>query len=184
MNIRLADAVPAHTGEPGSTPARAWYVVQFKPNCAAIAQRQLSRQGFSTFLPRHRRTERRTGRFHEALRPLFPGYVFVSFDPSAGHWRAINSTPGVTRLVSFNARPAPLPEGLVEALQLRCDAQGLLRPVEALAVGDRARVTEGPFADFVVRIEAVSDDQRLWVLFDLMGCQSRVALPRTALSRA
>lgn len=162
----------------------AWFVAQLKPNSDAIAQRNLQRQGFTTFLPRLQKTERRATRFRETRRPLFPGYIFVSVNPANGLWRAINSTQGITRLVSVNARPAPLPAGFVEGLQARCDADGLLRPVAELAPGERARVTEGPFADFIVQLESIGNDQRLWVLFDLMGRATRLAVPRDALIRA
>jgi len=162
----------------------AWFVAQLKPNSDAIAQRNLQRQGFTTFLPRFQKTERKATRFRETQRPLFPGYVFVSVSVADGRWRAINSTQGITRLVSFNAHPAQLPGGFVEGLQARCDADGLLRPIEALAPGEMARVTEGPFADFIVQVESIGNDQRLWVLFDLMGRQTRLVVPRDALVRA
>ncbi|MCC5989615.1 MAG: transcriptional activator RfaH [Pararhodobacter sp.] len=161
-----------------------WYAAQLKPNGEKIALRNLARQGFATFLPRLRKTERNKRQFKASTRPLFPGYVFVSFDPTEGHWRAINSTQGVSRIVSFGVRPTALPGAFVEALRGRCDADGLLQSVDALAPGDRAMVLDGPFADFVVQVEKVSDDHRLWVLFDLMGRQTRVALPRESLRRA
>lgn len=162
----------------------AWFAAQLKPNSDAIAARNLARQGFEFFLPRMRRTGRGTERFKAARPLLFPGYVFVSANLVNGHWRAINSTQGITRLVGFNARPAPLPCGFVEALKERCDEDGCVRPIEDLAPGELARVTDGPFSDFVVTIESISHDQRLWVLFDLLGRQTRLALPREALMRA
>lgn len=178
------DAQGPGTSAPRPRVDEAWFVAQLKPNSDAIAQRNLLRQGFTTFLPRLHKTERKATRFRETRRPLFPGYIFVSVNPASGLWRAINSTQGITRLVSVNARPAPLPAGFVEALQERCDADGLLRPIEALAPGELARITEGPFSDFVVRVESIGDDQRMWVLFDLMGRATRLAVPRDALIRA
>ncbi|KPP98463.1 MAG: transcriptional antiterminator RfaH [Rhodobacteraceae bacterium HLUCCA12] len=161
-----------------------WFVAQVKPNSGAIAQRNLEQQGFKTFMPQLRKTERKSTRFRETRRALFPGYIFVSVDTANGRWRAINNTYGVTRLVCFNARPTPLPSGFVDALQQRCDTEGLLKPVEELVPGELARITGGPFSDFLVRIEALDQDKRLWVLFDLLGRQTRIAVPRDALTRA
>jgi len=84
----------------------------------------------------------------------------------------------------LSARPAPLPEGFVEGLQARCNAEGLLRPVDALAPGELVRITDGPFSVFIARVEAIGDDRHLWVLSDLMGRLTRLALPRDALTRA
>ncbi len=57
-----------------------WFLAQLKPNCANIADKNLKRQGFKTFLPMEEETSQRGGKFVTAMRPLFPGYIFVAFD--------------------------------------------------------------------------------------------------------
>jgi transcriptional antiterminator RfaH len=156
--------------------AQAWFLAQIRPNSAQIALRNLARQGFATFFPQEEGTRRSRGRFEPVLKPLFPSYLFVRFDPALGHWRAINSTHGLTRLVSFAATPAPVPEDLVTRLQQRCDATGKLLPPRAFEPGDSVRLTSGPFADFVATVDSLSPDRRVWVLLDLMGRQTRVAV--------
>lgn len=154
----------------------AWFLAQLKPNCAAIAEKNLKRQGFVTFLPLEEETRRRGGKFVTATRPLFPGYIFVAFDPARGHWRAINATQGITRLVSFGSMPAPVPMELVSQLILRCDVDGKLLPtkVQTLVPGDHVRLRTGPFADFVAEVERIAPDQRVWVLIDLLGSPTRM----------
>ena len=78
-----------------------WFLAQIKPNCATIANRNLRRQGFETFLPMEEETRQRSGKFVTTKRPLFPGYIFVAFDANRGHLRSVNSTYGITKLVSF-----------------------------------------------------------------------------------
>jgi transcriptional antiterminator RfaH len=146
-----------------------WFLAQLKPNGAQIAKRNLERQGFETFLPLEETTQQRAGRFVTVRRPLFPGYIFVAFSAVQGCWRAINSTQGITRLVSFGRAPAPVPSGLVGGLQLRCDSMGKL-----VATGDAVTFTKGPFTDFVGEVEKIDTDRRVWVLMDLMGGQTRV----------
>lgn len=153
-----------------------WFLAQLKPNCGAIADRNLKQQGFRTFLPMEFWTKRVRGRFITAPKPLFPGYIFVSFNPSAGHWRAIKSTNGITRLVSFGKEPAQVPLDIVSQLMLRCDASGKLLPPKLLKAGDLVRLTTGPFADFVGTIEALAPERRVWVLMDILGAQTRVAV--------
>ena len=153
-----------------------WFLAQLKPNCAQIADRNLKQQGFQTFLPMEESTQNRKGRFVSTLRPMFPGYVFVSFDVAGGLWRKIQSTHGITRLVSFGKEPAMVPLDIVSQLMLRCDSDGKLLPPKLLTPGDRVRMTTGPFADFVATIESISPDRRVWVLMEIMGGQTRVAV--------
>lgn len=161
-----------------------WFLAQLKPNCGHIAERNLNLQGFRSFLPTEDGTRRVRGKFITAPRPLFPGYIFVAFDTGAGHWRTINSTNGITRLVSFGKEPAPVPLGIVSQLMLRCDASGKLLPPKLLTPGDQVRLTLGPFAGFVGTIEAIAPERRIWVLMDIMGGQTRVAVAADQLRMA
>ena len=133
-------------------------------------------RGFRIFLPRQEETKRARGKFTTQMRPLFPGYLFVAFDMQKGGWRAINSTYGITRLVSFGKAPTPVPPDLVKQLILRCDEEGKLLPPEMLTPGDKVTVTKGPFTDFVTTIESVGPDRRVWVLMEIMGGHTRVAM--------
>ena len=153
-----------------------WFLAQLKPNCQRIAQRNLAQQGFRTFLPMEEETRQRGGKFVTALRPLFPGYIFVAFDVTRGLWRAVNSTYGINRLVSFGKAPAAVPTDLVSQLILRCDASGKLLPPKLLKPGDQVLLATGPFANLVAKIEAIAPDRRVWVLMDFLGGQTRVAV--------
>ena len=153
-----------------------WFLAQLKPNCANIAAKNLKRQGFRTFLPLEEETLQRNGKFVTANRPLFPGYIFVAFDAALGLWRTVNSTYGITRLVSFGKEPTVVPLDLVSQLMLRCDAKGKLLPPKLLKPGDHVTLTQGPFANFVAEVEKIATDRRVWVLMEFMGGQSRVAV--------
>jgi len=153
-----------------------WFLAQLKPNCSQIADKNLLRQGFRTFLPMEEETRQRNGKFVIATRPLFPGYIFVAFDVARGLWRTVNSTYGITRLVSFGKEPAPVPLDLISQLMLRCDTSGKLLPPKLLKPGDQVTLTKGPFTNFVAEVEKIAPDQRVWVLMDIMGGQTRVAV--------
>jgi len=153
-----------------------WFLAQHKPNSHRIAERNLTRQGFRTFLPMQEETTRVRGRFATRLRPLFQGYLFVALDPRQGGWRAINATYGITRLVSLGNEPTPVPLDLVSQLMLRCDASGKLLPPRILKPGDQVTLSKGPFSDFVATIETIAPDKRVWVLIEIMGGETRVAV--------
>jgi transcriptional antiterminator RfaH len=59
---------------------------------------------------------------------------------------------------------------------LRCDASGKLLPPKILRPGDQVALTTGPFANFVAEVEKIAPDRRVWVLMDIMGAQTRVAV--------
>jgi transcriptional antiterminator RfaH len=154
-----------------------WFLAQCKPNSHHIAQRNLARQGFPVFLPLQESTSRARGRFVTQMQPLFPGYLFVELDTGNGPWRAVNSTLGVTRLVSLGGQPTPVPRELVDEIQQRCGPTGKLLPAQIFEPGDQVILAAGPFAEFAATVEGIAPDRRVWVLLDLMGQQIRVTVP-------
>ena len=146
-----------------------WFLLQFKSNSHILAERNLHRQGFETFLPMHEITKHIYNRYVSDLRPLFPGYMFVAFDPESGPWSQINCTIGVSKLVSFGDQPSPIPLDLISGLMARCSSGGKLLPPNQLNKGDAVQILTGPFANYVAEVETIDANQRVWVLMELMG---------------
>ena len=153
-----------------------WFLAQFKPNSHYIAESNLSRQGFETFLPLQEETRRKRGTFTTQMLPLFPGYIFVALDILQGHWRTVNSTYGISQLVSLGRKPKPVPDDLIDQLMLRCDREGKLIPPKDFEPGDQVLLNKGPFTNFVATIDSIAPDQRIWVLIDIIGRQTRVGI--------
>lgn len=153
-----------------------WYLIQFKPSSHLLAKRNLRQQGFKTFLPMQKITLRKASRFVNDLRPLFPGYMFVSVNSELAPWTKINSTIGVSKLVSFNGKPKPLPPQLISGLMLRCDASGTFLPQKNLSKGDSVELLTGPFAKFIATVETIDHKLRIWILMDFMGQKTRMQL--------
>jgi transcriptional antiterminator RfaH len=157
--------------------AQPWFVVQLKPNADAIAKRNLLRQGIQCFAPFEEVTLRKARKLVQVRKALFPGYLFASFDQDVVRWRAVNSTMGVCKLVSFaENQPAQVPLGMISSLMRRCDPSGKLLPPRFLQSGEAVRVTNGPFADFIGTVEQIAPNQRIWVLLDILGKNTRVAI--------
>jgi transcriptional antiterminator RfaH len=170
-------ASPAHA-------VPAWFAAQAKPNAAHIAARNLARQGFAVFLPLERYTSRRGRSLVPALRPYFAGYLFVGFDPEAAPWRAVRSTYGVSRLISFGASPAPVDPELVAGLMRACDGGGVMHPRLDLKRGERVMIAEGPLAGLIGRLDAMAPRERAWLLLEVMGKATRVSVSASGLRRA
>ena len=158
-----------------------WFVAQLRPQGLRRAQEHLQRQGFETFSPEILTTAKNS---LTSRKPLFPGYVFVKFDPETPNWGAINSTRGVARLILNDPRqPVPLPKQLMAGLMARCDADSLISPDPDLMIGDRIRVLAGSFADLVTTIETLPSPERIGVLIDLMGRKVRTSLGSGLIAR-
>lgn len=166
-----------------ASPLTPWYLAQLKPNAHQIARSNLDRQGFETFLPLHKETMRRSGRFHTQLKPLFPGYIFVGLGCETATWRTINATRGVTKLVSFGDTPAEVPAGIMAAFQQRFTEEGIASDAIPLEIGDKVRIAAGPFADLIAQVETVSADKRIWLLLDVLGRKTRISAPPSDLRR-
>ncbi len=163
-----------------------WYVVHTRPNDETRASDNLRRQGFETFLPRHKRRRAHARKVEIVERPLFPRYMFVALDMMTAPWRSILGTFGVTDLLRNGDSPTPMPEGIVEALQNETAAHlhDESDPLTGLRAGDAVRVLAGPFADLVGKFQALGEADRVVVLLDLLGREVRAQLPARAIAAA
>ena len=157
--------------------SKEWFILQFKPNSHHLAAKNLNRQGFETFLPLHETTSRKLSRFINTSKPLFPGYMFIKFDKTKSEWHKINSTYGVSRLITTNSILKSIPAIFVDHLMKRYDLSGKLLPIQKLKKGDQVTVLKGPFANFIATVEKYEADQRIWILMDLMGRKTKIQTP-------
>jgi len=153
-----------------------WYLIQIKSNSYKIAERNLNRQGFKTFMPLLEKTNKGRSKFTNYIKPLFPGYMFVGSEHHIDWWRKINNTLGVSRLLSYGGEPKALPEELISSLISRCDKFGLLIKSKTPAIGDSIMLMKGAFTDLVATIETIDEKERIWVIMELMGRHTRIQL--------
>ena len=92
-----------------------WYVLCSKLNKEEILLKQLQSQGYEIFYPRYFMSNGKTGRSN--LRSYFPGYLFVRLDLSNVSLSTFQWMPNAEGLVCFEARPAYVPDSLVEAIR-------------------------------------------------------------------
>ena len=164
--------------------SKEWFILQFKSNSHHQAVKNLTRQGFETFLPLHDTTSRKLSRFINTSKPLFPGYMFIRFDRAESEWHKINNTYGVSRLITFNSTLKSIPTPFVDSLMMRYDFSGKLLPIKKLKKGDQVTVLKGPFANFIATVEEYEADQRIWILMDLMGRKTKIQTPSDNLTQS
>ena len=159
-------------------PGVRWYVAHTQPQAEARAVTNLERQGFPTYLPRFLKRRRHARKVDVVPVPVFPRYVFVLVDLERQRWLSIRSTIGVSRLVGHADAPLPVPEGIVEEMMRRHDEAGFVRLAAppSLRVGDKVRVLGGAFEETLGLFEAMTDEQRVTILLDMLGRKVRVTL--------
>jgi transcriptional antiterminator RfaH len=155
-----------------------WYVVQTQANGEAKAAENLRRQGYEIYLPRYLKRRRHARKVDIVAKPLFPRYMFVTIDMATQRWRSIQSTSGVSHLVTNGDEPAAVPEGVVYALRGREDSKGfvMLDVAPGFAPGDKVRVLAGAFMDNTGLFNGMADHDRVSILLEMLGRQVRVVL--------
>ncbi len=147
-----------------------WYVAETCARMETQAQQHLERQGFVNFCPRFRKTRRHARRMEQVLAPVFPGYLFVRFDPQRDPWRSINGTTGVKRLIGgTGSRPRSMPAPAMQALLARCSGDVISGLFTALVPGQPVRMLSGPFANLLAQVEHCDERGRVRVLLDILG---------------
>lgn len=160
-----------------------WYVAETEPRKETVAIQHLERQSFRCFCPRLQRVRRHARRIETVLAPLFPGYVFVSFDADQVGWRAINGTRGVRRLLtSERLAPLPMPDEAMASLIEKYDGRAVGAEPD-LQAGDSVLIVAGPFAEQYATIESLDDKGRVRLLFAILGGGARISLDAGSIAR-
>ena len=161
-----------------------WYAVQSKPRQELIAEQNLQRQGFTTYLPRIRLRKRKRDSWVDAVEPLFPRYLFIHVDPDQDSLAPVRSTLGVAGLVRFGQLLRPLPEAVIHYLKQLEDPETKQRQAEVWPhqPGDTLEVLEGPFANLTGIYQMPLGEDRALLLIELLGRSNSVAVAKEALA--
>ncbi len=165
-----------------------WYVVHtFSGNEMRVAKELKERVdigGFSdrifkVMIPQKRKIVVSEGKKKTVDERLFPGYVLVLMEVTDDTWHIVRSIKGVTGFVGTGDTPTPLPETEVAALMNFMEGEEPTFEAK-FAVGDSVKITEGPFAEFLGKVEEVNDGQgKVKVLVNVFGRETPVELDFT-----
>ena len=121
-----------------------WYAAYTCPRHEKRVAEQMAARAMEVFLPLYETVRRWSDRRKRIALPLFPGYVFARI--ALRDRLRVLEVPGVVRLVGFNGRPVPLPDGEVEALRNGLGLGLRAEPHRYLTAGCRVRIRSGPLA--------------------------------------
>lgn len=165
-----------------------WYALQtyvgFEKRVKAALQQKVQElhqeEAFGEIIiPTEQVMELVRGKKKTVERRLFPGYVFVEMMFTDLTWHLVHSVPKVVGFIGESeAIPTPLSEKQVMQIKQQMEATLIApRPRLVLTVGDRVKVTEGPFRDFAGIVEAVKPERsRVRVAVTVFGRSTPVEL--------
>ncbi len=130
-----------------------WYVLSCKPNKEGILLRQLQSQGYEVFYPRHFSTNGKTGRLH--IKAYFPGYLFIRLDLTQVGQSTFQWMPNAEGLVSFESRPAYVPDILIEAIKKHVEKINATRMKEYAKNNQLIYTTHLPFMIDFTRLDNI-----------------------------
>ena len=71
---------------------------------------------------------------------------------------------------------------LIKELQHRFSLNNTPKAADQFKIGMNAEITNGPFAQLIGKIEEIDADQRIWILLDILGTQTRVSINKLNLT--
>lgn len=163
-----------------------WYAVHTRARAEATAAEHLRRQGYAVYLPLERVWVRHARRRTMVKRPVFPRYLFVGVDRDTMPWRPILSTVGVADVVRAGEQPTEVAREVIALLGEREHAGAFdrLTASRRFKPGDVVRVVEGPFERSIRCLVEATGDERVCILFEIMGRSIRSWLSADALEAA
>jgi len=126
-----------------SDPGKQWHVIRVRANAERQVSRSLSSKDVEVFLPVQKRAPVRRRTSGES--PLFPGYVFASFD--SRFTLPVVACPGVVHILCRGNIPEVVDPAEIHALQTVAMKARTLVPHPMLEWGEKIRIREGPLAD-------------------------------------
>lgn len=177
------------TAESESSPVaadgRAWYVIHsysgYENKVKQNLEQRIESMGmqdliFNVVVPTEQEIEVRDGQRRVQHRRIFPGYILVEMIMTDDSWYVVRNTPGVTGFVGMGNEPTPLRPEEVERIMQRMQAEAP-RFKASFEVGERVRITQGPFADFIGTVEHIDEEKgKVRVLVSFFGRETPVEL--------
>ena len=146
----------------------AWYAVWTRSRHEQVVREQIERKSYDSFLPTITRWSRWKDRKKKIDWPLFPGYCFARFNPD--DTLPVLKCTGVVNIVSFEGRPAPIPDIELDSIRVLVGSDLQYDPCPLIKEGTMVEVVGGPLRGVVGRLVRKDPNRaRLVLSVDLIG---------------
>ncbi len=185
--MSTADEV-AEAPAPAKSGAAQWYIVHaysnFEKKVADAIREQADRQGLADQfediqVPTEEVVEVHRNKKRVRVQRHFPGYVLVKMNLTDDAYHLVKNTPKVTGFLGAQNKPQPVSDREVQRILGHVQEVAAARPRRMITyeIGERVRVTDGPFASFEGVVEEVDEERgRLKVSVTIFGRATPVDL--------
>lgn len=161
-----------------------WYVVQVMSSHEKKVKRSIEEflpsKGLTDdiveiLIPTENVSEVKRGQQKISEKRMWPGYLLVKMNLNDEAWAYIKDTPGVIDFLG-GEKPTPLTEREVGDImkELEDRQKGIVQK-HKVDVGDRVKITDGVFVNFVGTVTEVNHEKgRLSVMVSIFGRDTRV----------
>ena len=163
----MDDGLSLVDGEDGIGQGPAWYVVHSYSGMENKVKKNLEHRAESmgmtdrilqVVVPTETEIEIKEGVRRVVERRVFPGYILIEMNMDEDSWYVVRNTPGVTSFVSMGDKPSPLSEAEVDRIMSRIESDEP-RVKVSFDVGERVRITQGPFAEFTGVVDTIEPEK-------------------------
>jgi transcriptional antiterminator NusG len=168
-----------------TTLERRWYAIHtysgYEDNVARNLMQRVESLGFedkifNVIVPKEKKIKIKGGKREVIEEKLYHGYVLVEMLVDDASWYVVRNTPNVTGFIGAGTVPTPLSREEVEQLMKRMGVEEPQYEID-VAVGERVKITEGPFKDFDGKVAEVDMEKgRVKVLVTIFGRETPVEL--------
>lgn len=159
-----------------------WYAVYTKPKAEDATAAHLEMAGIRTINPKIKVKKYLRKKYKEVIEPLFPCYVFASFD-LRDQVHLVKYTRGVRYIVGKDS-PMAVHDLIIEAILERMEEGDIVRPLrDSFERGDRVLIKEGLFKDFYGVFERdIPGRERVMILLETI--QSKIEIEGHSIRKA
>jgi len=126
-------------------------------------------------LPIENVSEVKRGQQKVVEKRLWPGYLLIKMNLTDESWHYVKATPGVIEFLGGDKPTALSDREVDEILRDLQDKKQKVIQKHKFDVGDRVKITDGVFVNFVGTVQEVFHDKgRLSVLVSIFGRETRV----------
>jgi transcription antitermination factor NusG len=144
-----------------------WYAIWTRSRHEQTVREPLTRKESDAFLPTITRWSRWNDRKKKVDWPLFPGYCFAKFNEDES--LAVLKCTGVVNIVSFEGKPAPIPEHEIDGIRRLLESDLQYDPCPLIREGTVVEVTHGALKGVIGRLVRKGAHARLVLAVELIG---------------
>jgi len=156
-----------------------WYAIYVRSKGEKKVLVELEYLDIEAYLPLITRLKQWSDRKKKVEEPLFRSYVFVHIHEA--QFFTVKSVPGVVKYISFEGKPAIIPDQQIEAIHYFLNEQDEHEDIdsEKLEEGQLVRIKQGPMAGLIGRMIHYKNRYRLLVQIEAIGQVLSLNIPRS-----